>query len=132
MQAMHHLIGEKKPQLHLHSSQTHRQVTAQMKVHISSMSLVCETKFSMEVKLSLCLWDFERLTVVVRADEQPSEGGAAIPDNKAASFARAFAKIMESAGPGRGLLQVGCHLSCRLLFCAQDFTALTCTSCLSR
>ncbi len=43
------------------------------------------------------------------ADERPSGPGGAIPDNKAASFARAFAKIMESAGPGKGLLQVGCH-----------------------
>ena len=43
------------------------------------------------------------------ADERPSGPGGAIPDNKAASFARAFAKIMESAGPGRGLLQVSCH-----------------------
>ncbi|CAL5220524.1 g2556 [Coccomyxa viridis] len=47
------------------------------------------------------------------ADERPSGPGGAIPDNKAASFARAFAKIMESAGPGRGLLQGSKSLSKR-------------------
>ena len=48
----------------------------------------------------------------MNADEQhngPTEPGGAMPDNKAASFARAFAKIMESGGPGKGLLQVSRH-----------------------
>ena len=40
------------------------------------------------------------------ADEQQG-GPPGMPDNKAASFARAFARIMESGGSGRGLLQVG-------------------------
>ena len=35
---------------------------------------------------------------------EPSE---TLPDNKAASFARAFAKIIESGDSGRGLLQAG-------------------------
>lgn len=40
------------------------------------------------------------------ADEQQKGQGGTVPDNKAASFARAFAKIMESGSSGRGLLQV--------------------------
>jgi hypothetical protein len=40
------------------------------------------------------------------ADEQ-QVGPTGMPDNKAASFARAFARIMQSGGTGRGLLQVG-------------------------
>ena len=35
----------------------------------------------------------------------PLEPRETLPDNKAASFARAFAKIIESGESGRGLLQ---------------------------
>ena len=35
----------------------------------------------------------------------PLEPSETLPDNKAASFARAFAKIIESGDSGRGLLQ---------------------------
>ena len=54
------------------------------------------------------------------ADEQQIgtlETNDTVPDNKAASFARAFAKIIESGESGRGLLQarfLPVHLSSSL------------------
>ena len=104
---------ERELQAHLHDMQTDRRVTAQMKVHSQSYlrfaSEACHC--GDEAKAVTVEGSGVPSRVAVPADERPSELGGAIPDNKAASFARAFAKIMESAGPGRGLLQVGRHVN---------------------
>ena len=104
---------ERELQAHLHDMQTDRRVTAQMKVHSQSYLRFASEECHCGDEAEAVTVEGSRVPsrVAMHADERPSELGGAIPDNKAASFARAFAKIMESAGPGRGLLQVGRHVN---------------------
>ena len=53
---MQYLTGEEKQHLHLHSTQTHRRATAQMKVRTLSIFLIKRRGILHEMKLSLCLW----------------------------------------------------------------------------
>ena len=71
---------------------------------------LCSLRCAVTMLISITRFSESNMLCHASADERQGLPSG-LPDNKAVSFARAFARIMESGGSGRGLLQVGAPFS---------------------